>query len=223
MHRKNREFRRRQREGEILVSNLSKQTFEVRYTRGIVVNGNVLRNIGYKDGNVPIVKSGDIFVSGGETIRIASTPSHWFNYGLVEAMTDIHPFDVGWVRHTALLPPFEFNTRMITSTLADAESGTYDLLTELAELPDTMSFLADTVKKGTVKVNKHYQDVKRYYKLLKTATGKFAEKVAKKLASSWLAFRYAIMPFYVRSMTLKSHLSLTKECLQNLKAKKSVR
>lgn len=219
---KNREFRRRQREGEILVSNFKKQTFDVKYTRGIVVDDNVLRSLGYKTGRNPdVVKEGDTFVQDGRTIRIVGSPYLRYLYDLVEARTEVHPFDVGWIRHTALLPPFEVNTRVVTSTLSDAESGTLDLLTEVMELPETVSFLASVIKSGTQKIETHRREIKQYMKLLKTATGKFAEKISKKLASSWLAFRYAIMPIFYSIEDIKKTLQEYKRLFAKFTGKES--
>lgn len=216
---KNREFRRRQLNGEILVSNLMKQTFEVKYTRGTVIDDNVLSSFGYRTGNSSLVKPGDVFVlPSGQKIRINDYPSLWYLYGKKEAKTEVHPFDVGWNRHAALLPSFEFNTRLITSVLAEAESGTLDILTEIAELPETVSFLADTLKRGTQSLETYQRQILHYKNLLKNATGRFAEKIARKLASAWMAYRYAIMPILYSIEDIKNTLKEYKRIFAKFKS-----
>jgi len=87
----------------------------------------------------------------------------------------------------------EFNIGMITSTLAEANQGTYDLLTELAELPETLRWvygLLDQARSATSSaVAKEIECKKLFKKKLLTAV-----QLADALASVWMQYRYAISP-----------------------------
>ena len=144
----NGDFRKRQRDGEICATDLIKHTFEIKYERGNVVNDNVGKTLGWKDGDNPLVKNGDIFSLGGSVIRISGVPSVFYEYRLTEALQDAHPFDMGWARYGYAIPPFIPNQGIITKTLASAESGSFDVLTEIAELPETVGFLSSPVLQG---------------------------------------------------------------------------
>lgn len=217
----NGDFRARQRAGEICATDLIKHAFEIKYERGNVINDNVGKSLGWKDGDNPLVKNGDIFSQGGSVIKISGVPSVFYEYELTEASQDVHPFDMGWARYGYAIPLFIPNQGIITSALASAESGSFDVLTEIAELPETVDFLSDLLKRGTKKLEEHRKTVEKYQKMLKTATGKFAEKVAKKLASAWLAFRYAIMPIVYSIEDIKKTLKSYKRIFASFRESKT--
>lgn len=84
----------------------------------------------------------------------------------------------------------ETDTELVTSVLADCNNGVYDLLTEVLELPETMQFLADEVKKALVLTGDLEDEARRMRKALPV------EKFAKWLSSHWLKGRYALMPIF---------------------------
>lgn len=115
--------------------------------------------------------------------------------------TDVHPKTIGW------LDPFtdlgslksltDFNLdEIVTAAHAAAESGTYDLLTEIMELPETVRYLINILgtavtafkaaKGREVEVRKLYRNRKQ--------TLKSAKELADAVASVWLQYRYAISP-----------------------------
>lgn len=189
------EFNRLRREGRILATSLLKSKFTVEYLRGTVISDSPISDwVSSKWSTRAEDDSGMEFWQGGNLVVIQGYPSIRQQYRLVEANTNVHPFDVGYIRHQNVLPRFVFDEGLITKVLADAESGTYDLLTEIAEFPSTLEFLNDVLKSASKKTKEHIATVKHYTELLRKATGKFAEKIAKKLAGAWLAYRYAIMP-----------------------------
>ena len=86
-----------------------------------------------------------------------------------------------------------FNTGMITSALAEANQGTYDLLTELAELPETVRWMYDLLGQArdatSAAVNKEIK-----YKQMFKRKAMTAIQLADALASVWMQYRYAISP-----------------------------
>lgn len=95
-----------------------------------------------------------------------------------------------------LLPKEEINKSIVTSALAEANSGTYDLLTEVAELPETLKYLIGILQdfaSALKAVRKKEVEVKKLFRN-KKQTERTAYELADALASVWLQFRYAISP-----------------------------
>lgn len=95
-----------------------------------------------------------------------------------------------------LLPKEEINKSIVTSALAEANSGTYDLLTEVAELPETLKYLIGILRdfaSALKAVRKREVEVKKLFRN-KKQTERTAYELADALASVWLQFRYAISP-----------------------------
>lgn len=106
--------------------------------------------------------------------------------------TDVIPESV----ISSLLPVFDYDTGLITSVLAKANSGTYDLLTEIAELPETLKYIITLLKdfaSAYKAVRKKEVEVKKLF-ANKKQTARTARELADALASLWLQFRYAISP-----------------------------
>lgn len=115
--------------------------------------------------------------------------------------TDVHPKTVGWsdpfINVGSLTSLIDVNLdELVTSAHAEAESGTYDLLTEVMELPETVRYLINILgtavtafkaaKGREVEVRKLYRNRKQ--------TLKSAKELADAVASVWLQYRYAISP-----------------------------
>lgn len=124
-----------------------------------------------------------------------------FTVKRVDSLTsEIHPKEIGWKDPFTSLSDFlsgSFDAReCVTSAIADAESGTYDLLTEIAELPETLRYLINILgsavdlfsaaKRREIEVRKLYRNRKQ--------TLKSAKELADAVASVWLQYRYAIQP-----------------------------
>lgn len=92
-----------------------------------------------------------------------------------------------------VLPTFEYDDGMITSVLADANQGYWDLLTEMAELPETIRWAYDLIGQATAATkaarNKEIVLRKKYERKLMTAV-----QLASAIASVWMQYRYAIKP-----------------------------
>lgn len=91
------------------------------------------------------------------------------------------------------VPAVDIETSVVTSALAACNKGTYDLLTEIAEMPQTVAFLSDVVTRIIGVTRVHQQEVSRLKKLIGSMT---ATRFAKKLAALELSFRYAVMPLF---------------------------
>lgn len=95
------------------------------------------------------------------------------------------------------LLPIEFiDKSLVTAALAEANSGTYDLLTEVAELPETLKYLIGLIRDFALAlkaVRKKEVEVRKLFRS-KEQTRKTAYELADALASVWLQFRYAISP-----------------------------
>lgn len=216
------EFLARQRQGEIIVGSLRKEKLTIKYTRGIVVPKEA--NPNWSTGitsTLSLFQDGDVFMHFGKPVKLVGEPYVRYTYRLVVATTNVHPFDLGWPRHRTNVSPLEINSGLVTGVLAEAESGSYDLLTEIAELPSTVSFLADVVKKASQSVETHNRAMKSLYKQLRTATGKFAEKISRKIASAWLAYRYAIMPLIYSIEDIKETLKGYKRVFAKFRKKET--
>lgn len=103
---------------------------------------------------------------------------------------------VNGVLPTDLVDP-EPDTATVTSALAAANSGAYDMLTEVAELPETLKFLKQAIASALV---------------LGDETGAWSPKGAIRhsaahLAQVWLAYRYAVMPLIYSIQDIKKMLS----------------
>lgn len=87
----------------------------------------------------------------------------------------------------------EYSEASVTAALAEANQGYYDLLTELAELPETLSYiygLLAQAKEASVASAKREVYFKHMFKR-KLLT---AAQLATALADVWLQYRYAISP-----------------------------
>lgn len=128
-------------------------------------------------------------------------------YQLIDRKSNVHPYEVGFPRdYEPYVPPFGIDGGLVTEALAKANSGTYDLLTEIAELPSTLDYLGGKVKASVSLIREYEKKEKALKRLLSNKNRKIAEKAAKSLASLWLQFRYAIMPLVYSIEDIKKTL-----------------
>lgn len=88
------------------------------------------------------------------------------------------------------LNDYPMDTELVTSANAEFRSDIYDLLTELGELPETVSFIYGGIKA----ILTSYIDVKRRIRKLKRDKSIPAKEVLDRIASLWMGYRYGIMP-----------------------------
>lgn len=85
----------------------------------------------------------------------------------------------------------EIDSTLVTATRASANSGIYDLLTEVGELPETLKFIYVLVKEAITLFRQTRREVLR---LGRPKTPREAADIASKTAELWLAWRYAVKP-----------------------------
>lgn len=85
----------------------------------------------------------------------------------------------------------EVDVGLITESTAELNASAYDLLTELGELPETVSMIYDALRKIIL----YYLETKRKVDLIKR-TKRQNEPISllDEVASLWMAYRYGIMP-----------------------------
>lgn len=98
---------------------------------------------------------------------------------------------------------------LVTEVRATSNSGTYDVLTELAELPETVKYLYGVVKE----ILTLFRQTRR--KVLQVSRKQRRESEAQKnaqlateTASLWLQFRYAVMPLVYSANDMLEVLSI---------------
>lgn len=187
----NASHKKRQRDGEVLVSERQVGTAKFSARGSFVTNKSVhMESRGWffaKD------------LPGGRVAYPMATSGYAYSFNLVYDWLPIAgitappllvaeslvPFKDGFV-----IPDERFDLApdegLVTQALADANSKQWDLLTEFAELPETLLFIREALEK-LAKETDEYQIRRRGF------AAAFADDVAT-LASLWLAYRYAVMP-----------------------------
>lgn len=94
------------------------------------------------------------------------------------------------VRMVGLIRDLPMDTGLITSANAEFNSDIYDILTELAELPETVSFLYSGIK--TILTS--YMDVKKKIRRIHRDKNLSPTEVLDRVSSLWLGYRYGVMP-----------------------------
>lgn len=87
----------------------------------------------------------------------------------------------------ALHNGLDFDTGLVTSALAEANSAQWDILTDLAEIKSTISFIVNTLLTILKEARKVRLEIKRL-------SIQDAAKAADWVAQRWLEYRYAVMP-----------------------------
>lgn len=110
----------------------------------------------------------------------------------VDSLT-LPPADVAYRAWSSILSEIgnkEYDQGLITSAVAEANSGIYDLLTELGEIRETMSFIfgifADILRLS--------KQVKRDVLRARKRPGATAASLADEISAIWMKYRYAVSP-----------------------------
>lgn len=103
------------------------------------------------------------------------------------------PEDVAYRAWSAILAEIgnkEYDQGLITSAVAEANSGIYDILTELGEIRETMSYIfgifADILRLS--------KQVKKDVLRARRRPGATAASIADEIAAIWMQYRYAVSP-----------------------------
>lgn len=212
----------------------SKKNGEIVFNPYFVSRGTVRSIPGYapiKDLAETVVLSGWMGLDGkfyydAQNARLAS--GAYFNIEVtfkrqeVERRIVIDPSTAEWFPQGLSLaqPLYLVNTGVVTSALADANSGELDLLTEVLELPETVKYLItlmDAGGKATLRYRKKVEELTKIAKLKKAAQVAF--NLADALASAWLQYRYAIMPIFYSIEDVRSALKAYARIYAKFKAK----
>lgn len=197
----NPQFKTRQRQGEIVMSN---------YRRGKIVvrrNSRLVRKVTFKEvtsvgGWLPINEIN--FPGIGDRIRAAFLSRITVPYDTLEwTIKGINRWTVeyatgSYYEQMALDYPTEYPPNSdaagaVTEALAEALSTQMDVLTEIAELPSTLAFIQDkcvAVCNAAVRLERKKEKARRRAKKLKLPPLKLLDILAK----LELQYRYAVMP-----------------------------
>lgn len=203
-------FKSRKNSGEIVVSNLRKAKISLTASASLTRQkpyyqvGTVF--IDHKnDGLYPLAEKLDGVqpcLIGGEfvTFVIRATVFEYYDQYWLQALVDLKKIAE---RFTG--PP-EIKGDLVTSAAVKLNKQTMDLLTELAELPETVAMARDTLglfrNKGR-KLNKVLHEIRD-----ELSGGRSLAQLGDRIASARLLYRYGILPL---SYTLKDIKSVLKE------------
>lgn len=88
---------------------------------------------------------------------------------------------------------FVIDKEVVNASVSKADGLVFDLLTNLAELPETLKWLANLIKQAADATKAAHKKEIEVKKLL-TRKGRTARQIAQAVASVWMQYRYAIMP-----------------------------
>lgn len=100
---------------------------------------------------------------------------------------------------------------VVTAAVAARNAGTIDILTEFAELPETLSFMRDKVNLLGSKTLAAHAEAGRLKKAVPI------ERLAKALSKHWLEYRYAVMPIIYTVIDISETLQLMKRLYAEFK------
>lgn len=191
-------FREKARLGEMVVTDRQTGSVEITRVPGLLLTSP--RNIGLETAGY--------------------TAQHWYSYADLSydkvytapniKLSQISDIRLYWKRYTVsgtqtLLPIPEIpdltahpTTELVTSAYARAQSGYWDVMTEIAELPETLKFLRGAMS-----------DILVLSEDFKTRAPKLGKLTAlgEKAAKHWLAYRYALMPIFYSIMDVQKALA----------------
>lgn len=209
----NKDFKKRSAAGEIVLSGFKNWQAVINYTNGGEISRsipNALRE--YYGGDQWFPALGDraqngflFFGENGFKFRIDTV------WDFVEYKAERTPYELGWIDPTILELNDFISSRvvkasMVTETLADHNGRTVDMLTSMAEMPETVQMIMDAIKECL----RLYIAVKRktfrlQNKVAEWKNAKTSDKTRRQIlrniheaneaiASTWLTYRYGIMP-----------------------------
>lgn len=157
-------------------------------------------------------------------------PSIWYSYNPIQGYVGVN--DQPWAESPVLKEIVRNEALAVTEAYAKVGAADLETLTELAELKETLSFMASPVKKMAavtrrvsdyVSRRKRWEDafaqrLERWNKRNPKHRGpqpvksqgpraKIGRIEATDIPSAWLAYRYAIMPLIYSFQDLQEHLS----------------
>lgn len=196
------EFQKLKNDGHIVLTDRKKGMLSVTAKPGIYVHG--LTKTGEATGQhvLPGLYSSVATYNGMKPYDEASDTVLWqvpqtaFKYEIFNMVSKelVHPIDLDgisrWLHEVGLaLDELQPDAGLVATARADAAAGVMDILTTLAEAPQTVRSIFDAIKLIAIK---YLETRRKVGALYKNKIGN--EKILDAVASLWLQFRYAIMP-----------------------------
>lgn len=197
-----RDYRRRKEAGEILMNNYDVGNITIQRTADYDRTGATLVTPVYWNAFKTLMRDEEVssvshipFSSAGlpeptygrnagEHLRYVQCNCAFRQFKVTNATYAISPYPA------FLNEGYGVDTELVTGVLADRNNGMYDILTELAEFPETLSFITEQTKKVFFMADATQQDINRAKKWMPLQ--RFMNYVSHK----WLMFRYAAMPIF---------------------------
>lgn len=209
----NKDFKRRSAAGEIVLSGFKNWQVQIEYTNG----GEIKRflpesHFEYYGGHeyYPFVGNGSRngFLFIGETGYKFRVDTVW---DFVEYKAELTPYQLGW-RDPTIQELNDFisarvvKSSMVTETLADHNDRTVDMLTSMAEMPETVRMIYDAIKNCLrLYIDVKNKNLRLQNKVAEWKNAKTSDRTKRQIlrniheateaiAANWLAYRYGIMP-----------------------------
>lgn len=170
---------------------------------------------------ITVGRDGNIYYNG---VEAQSITGGWARIGI--AYTRVYYDEVqynsipDWVKPSPFFT-FEVDSGVVTECLAKANSGTYDVLTEVAELPETLRYLFGLIRSAIGIVKNFKQKMAELKK--RWARENWPERrVADATASLWLQWRYAIGPILYSIEDIKKTLEQMGRVFAKFKARQVI-
>lgn len=125
------------------------------------------------------------------TETTTSTTTTWHVADVPELeLADPHIAYAVWKELLAQIKSREWDTGLITAVTAEANSGAMDVLTEIGEARETVSYLFNLLGSIFDLARKARRDIVN----IRQKPGKSVASMADEIASIWMQFRYAVSP-----------------------------
>lgn len=198
-------WRKAKRTGEIVMSNYKDGMIELNYKYGsIVTNPGRALYLDLNASNEGLFETLNGYPLIGGWVYF-SVPFFLHFYLGREEVEGPSPYDEGWSDAAyagsmdSTIKGLTVDGGLVTSCLAEANSGTLDALTAMAEAPETLKSMMEATK---VSLNLYKDARKGALRLYNQAKGKSnretlkknSQEVADAIANVWMNFRYNIMP-----------------------------
>lgn len=209
----NKDFKARSAAGEIVLSNFKNWQAQITYTNG----GRVSRFLPdshreYYGGNEWYPSVGDGNESGflriGANLFRFRVDTVW---DFVEYNAELTPYELGWTDPTVqelndFIASRVVTDSQVTETLADHNDRTVDILTSMAEMPETVRMIHNAIKECLrLYIDAKRKNLRLQNKVAEWKNAKTSDKNRRQIlrniheaneaiAATWLTYRYGIMP-----------------------------
>lgn len=194
----NRDFRDRLQAGDIVVAPYFTGQLEITTrSQGAVPSGTVPTQTSFQFGYFDLVSTWGVALptSAKGTVTSAAVMVKYEQYYFATSTIFRSPAVT-----PQALPAITFDTSLIMRVAADNNQASYDVMTELAELPSTINYLTDRSSK-MAQLHKKFTDKRSRLNRFPLA------RRLKKLAQLELEFRYALQPLVLSFTAIREQLA----------------